>query len=108
MLRAIFSASMKKRTNKEKEEERQVKALSQIFESRGVKVRRENLSRGPSFRVRSGDCLLTGERVVFLDKRLPSDQQINVLIDQLSAHEIELNETELAEFPKTTQVLIQA
>lgn len=97
---------LKKKTQKEREEDQQIKQLASLFEKRGIKVRREKLSRGQSFRVKSGDCVYTEEKVLFLDKRLPSDQQINVLIDYIQDFSIKLEDSELESFPKPIQSMI--
>lgn len=91
---------------KVKREEQQVKSLSQAFERRGVTVRREKLSRGHSYRVKSGDCEFEGEKHVFLDRRLPTDQQILVLVDYLLDFNFGLDEEELDALSSSTRSLI--
>ena len=98
----------KKKTEAEKEELRQIKALIELFETKGITVRRENLSRVPSFKVKSGECLLTGENILFLDKRLPNDQQISVLVDYLFDSDIAMSPEEIQAFPKQLKSLIES
>ena len=71
------------KSKKDKELEEQFHGLAKVFEEKGIAVRREKLSRGPSFRVKSGECFLTGKKLLFVDKRLPVDQQISLLQDYL-------------------------
>ncbi len=91
-----------------KREEQQVKSLAQVFERRGVTVRREKLSRGHSYRVKSGDCQFEGEPHVFLDRRLPTEQQILVLVDYLLDFNFGLEQEELAALSASTRSLISS
>ncbi len=97
---------MKQRNAKEVEEERQLKQLASILEKHGVTVRRENLSRGSSFRVKSGGCYFSGEKILFLDKRLPLSQQKAVLIDHAVELELKLEATELEQLPTQIAALL--
>jgi hypothetical protein len=67
----------------ERECEHKIKKLINESSDLGVIVRREKLTRGPSFRVKSGNCLITGKRVVFIDRRLPVEQQLSILRDEI-------------------------
>jgi hypothetical protein len=80
------------RSVKESKDEERIKDLCRAFCRKGIKIRRENLTRGQSFRVRSGDCLFSGERVLFLDRRLPAEQQLSMLFDYIAGCEIDLDE----------------
>ena len=91
---------------REKETEDQVKALCKLFERKGIAVRREKLARGSAFRVKSGDCILTGHRYVFVDRRLPTDQQLNVLLDYLGDFKFEFSADDLKALPKAARDLI--
>ena len=84
----------RKKVEKALEIEREIKNLSKIIESKGVKVRREKLSRGHNFKVRSGNCVLTGQDHVFLDKRLPQEQQMMLLCEVLSQKELKISPEE--------------
>jgi hypothetical protein len=95
------------KTKKEKAAERQLRAITKIFSRIGISVRREKLSSGPSFRVKSGNCLVSGNPLIFIDRRLPSAQQLSVLIDYLVDLKIELNDDELELFDKKTQKLFK-
>ena len=91
----------------EKRDEQTIRRLQKIFRNHGITVRRENLSRGPSFRVRSGDCVLTGERFVFVDRRMPADQQLGTLLDQLVSYKLQLTEDELEDLPSTARAVLE-
>src|SRR5262245_15614802 len=90
----------------EKRDEQIIRRLQKVFRNHGIIVRRENLSRGPSFRVRSGDCLFTGERLVFIDRRLPADQQLSTLIDYIVSSDLKLSEEDLDSLPQGTRALL--
>ncbi|OVE80151.1 hypothetical protein BVY02_01270 [bacterium J17] len=85
----------KTKTKKEKQSEISVRRLVKALRNRGLEVRREPLSRGSNFRVKSGNCLLAGEKIVFVDRRLPAEQQISLLIDYVIDLDIELSEKEM-------------
>ena len=51
----------KLKTRKELTEERELSRLVSILRDRGIEVRREKLSRGYSYRVKSGDCIFSGD-----------------------------------------------
>lgn len=52
-----------------------LKLLIASLKERGWVVRREKLTRGPSYKVKSGFCKLFGVKVVFIDRQLPVSQQ---------------------------------
>lgn len=97
---------MKVKSAKEREEELQVKKLVELFNRRGWSVRREKLSRGSSFRVKSGNCLFSGQNLVFVDRRLPVQQQLSVLIDYALELDFKIAEDELAELSKPIAALL--
>ncbi|HQH27854.1 MAG TPA: hypothetical protein PLP17_10705 [Oligoflexia bacterium] len=86
--------TVRPRLNKELRDEEKIRHICRAFTKRGITVRRENLTRGLAFRVRSGDCLFSGERVVFVDRRLPIEQQLMMLSDYISDYHIDLDEDE--------------
>jgi len=56
-----------------------LKSLISTLLSKGIEVRRENLTRGNSFRVKSGLCVLDGGKKIFIDRRMPESEQIRFL-----------------------------
>ena len=76
--------------------ERSFRELSRFFTKRGVAVRRENLPRGHSFRAKSGNCELSGRNLIFVDKRLPIQQQLSVLSDYLLDLNLEITKEEIS------------
>jgi len=89
--RAKDSKEIMAKTKKELELEREIKNIGKLIESKGIRVRREKLSRGHNFKVRSGNCVLTGSDHIFIDKRLPQEQQMMLLIDVLNQGSIEIS-----------------
>ena len=75
---------------KEKQRLRDFRFLSELAQKRGISVRREKLSRGYSYRVKSGECVFGGENLVFVDRRLPIEQQLAILVDYLIDSNISL------------------
>jgi hypothetical protein len=95
-----------KKSNQDKEDERQLKILSGLFQRKGIEVRREKLARGAGFRVKSGNCLFSGDDLLFLDRRLPLKQQLSVMIDWLIEKDIELSDSEMEELPSSAKTLL--
>ena len=89
-----------------KEIEKEIQSLSKIIESKGIKVRREKLSRGHNFKVRSGNCVLTGQDHVFLDKRLPKEQQMLLLFEILSQKELKITPEDASILSDKTKSLL--
>ena len=61
-----------------------LKLLIESLKQLGWVVRREKLTRGPSYKVKSGFCKLFGAKVVFIDRQLPVPQQQAFLEEFLS------------------------
>jgi hypothetical protein len=59
--------------------------LCETITAMGVQVRREELKRGPCWKVQSGSCRLRTARFVFVDSRLAPDDQIRFLATQAAA-----------------------
>lgn len=87
------------------QEEQQVKILSLALTRAGYVVRREPLSRGSAFRVKSGTCAVAREKFVFIDKRLPLEQQVGLLMDYALELRVNIADTELAELSQANQSL---
>jgi len=66
------------------EDDTSLKLLIESLKKLGWVVRREKLTRGPSYKVKSGFCKLFGAKVVFIDRQLPVSQQQSFLEDFLS------------------------
>jgi hypothetical protein len=58
--------------------------LKAAAERIGVRVRAERLLREAGYHVRSGSCRLRGDAVLFLDRELPVDAQIELLVEELA------------------------
>ena len=96
------------KSERERQTEVQISVLAGLFEHRGIRVRREKLSRGQAFRVKSGQCMVSGERFVFVDRRLPHEQQVALLVDYLVDFGFELSQEEEARLSPKTQSLFRA
>lgn len=65
--------------------EANIRVLISDIEALGVQVRREELKRGLGFRVMSGRCRAFDKAMIFLDRRLSQDEQIDFLKTQAAA-----------------------
>ena len=63
--------------------------LKEVASRLGMQVREEVLLREVGYRVRSGACRVRGDDVVFLDRSLPADERVQVLLDALAGHDVE-------------------
>ena len=63
--------------------------LKEVAARLGVQVREEVLLREVGYRVRSGGCRVRGEDVIFLDRNLPPSERVQVLVEALSARDLE-------------------
>lgn len=94
-------AKRKKRSKNEEvvvttEDLQQIRHLTEVIERNGFHVRRENLTRGHSYRVKSGECVFSGSNIVFVDRRLPGKQQISVLLDFVVDQKLTLSADDLS------------
>jgi hypothetical protein len=60
------------------------KELTVILHSSGYTVRREKLKSGHGWRVLSGSCRSQASKLIFVDKRMSQDDQIEFLVARLS------------------------
>lgn len=82
-----------------KEKESLLRDLSGILSSSGYSVRREKLKQGHGWRAVSGSCRVLGDKMVFLDRRLPADEQIDFLIDRITTFGIQVPQEKASTFP---------
>ena len=101
----------KRRTNKapslalpkDPKKESILKALAGIIEKSGVSVRREELKRGPGWKATSGFCRHNESPVIFVDRLLPQDDQINFLLDKITELKISASSEESQGLPESIQ-----
>ena len=91
---------------RDKEDEKQLRSLVQTIQKRGYNVRRENLPRGHSYRVRSGSCFFSGEKLIFIDKRLPVSHQLSLLVGQVIERKLRLSDEELSGLKSNTRTVL--
>ena len=65
----------------DKKKEKLIRVLTKAAGEKGLEVRREHLSRGNSYRCKSGSCRVFGEKVFFLDRNLSLPQQESLLFE---------------------------
>jgi hypothetical protein len=88
---------------KDPKKEGVLKALAGIIEKAGVVVRREELKRGPGWKATSGFCRHNDSPIIFVDRLLPQDDQINFLLDKISELKIEASGQESEGLPESIQ-----
>jgi hypothetical protein len=63
--------------------------LKEVARRLGLQVRDEILLREVGYRVRSGLCRVRGEEVIFLDRSLPPEERVQVLLEGLAGRDVE-------------------
>ena len=72
---------------KDPEKESCFRELVDKLESAGFTVRREKLRQGPGWKVLSGTCRALNQKLIFVDPRMPQDDQILFLRAKVAALE---------------------
>lgn len=58
--------------------------LKAVAEKLGLQVREERLLRDVGYRVRSGRCRLREDEIIFLERGLPPQAHVEILVDELA------------------------
>lgn len=77
------------------EKEAELRGLTKTLKTKGIEVRRENLATGAAYRTKSGNCYCAGQDFIFVDRRLPVDQQVSLLVDYLLNSNLSFSQEEL-------------
>ncbi len=72
-----------KKSGESKEKENRIKELAGIIQEAGYQVRREQLKRGLDWKVMSGACRVGSDKLIFVDRRSPLEEQIAFLSAQV-------------------------
>jgi hypothetical protein len=56
--------------------ESQIKLLVAALATKGYTIRREKLKQGHGWKTVSGACRLSGDRILFVDRKMPLDEQL--------------------------------
>lgn len=87
-------------------EETLLRGLASQIEKSGIRVRREKLARGAAFRAKSGNCKFGADDLLFVDRRLPEDQQLSLLVDYVVENNIPLDQEVSSLLPDNYRRLI--
>jgi hypothetical protein len=63
--------------------------LKTAAEKLGLRVREEKLLREVGYRVRSGSCRVRDDQIIFIERGLPVESQIDLLVDELVEREVD-------------------
>jgi hypothetical protein len=66
------------------DQEKLLEELKQLAGQLGFEVRQEKLLREVGYHVRSGSCRVRDTNIILLDRTLPVNAQIDVLVEELS------------------------
>ena len=82
-----------------REKESLLNELACILNSSGFRVRREKLKQGHGWRAVSGSCRVMSDKMIFLDRRLPHDEQIDFLVDRIAESQIQISSEQIQALP---------
>ena len=80
-----------------------VKQLTAALGDHGILVRREELKRGPGWRAVSGMCRAKEQRIVFLDRHLPHQEQVAFLTSKISELRLSLAPERMDQLPESVK-----
>jgi len=66
--------------------------LKALAKQLGIRVREEKLLREVGYRVRGGSCRVHEQEMVFLDRDQPTAERIEILLDELTRHNVDIAE----------------
>ena len=89
------------------EKESIFKELIRIANSAGYQVRREKLKQGYGWKVISGFCRLEERKLIFVDQRLPQDEQIAFLVQRIKSAGILITAEMMGGLPPRIQKMLQ-
>ncbi len=95
MNKIIKKTKRNKAVVRDSKKESLIRDLSTELKAAGFVVRREKLKQGFGWKVMSGECMHTEQNMIFVDSRMPQDEQIAFLKQKI--HLISLNQGEPAE-----------
>lgn len=93
--------------SKDPRKESLFRGLSALCGQAGVLVRREKLKQGPGWKVVSGSCRMGEQRLIFVDPKLPQEEQILFLRARARQLGVELPET-LEQLPESRALAAEA
>lgn len=85
-----------------------LKALNELLLSAGYKVRREELKRGPGWKVVSGSCTAKGERLIFIDRHMTHDDQLAFLLNKVHQFGVAVPTECLSRIPERFRTALEA
>jgi len=85
-----------------------VKQLTVALGGHGITVRREELKRGPGWRAVSGMCRTREQRMLFLDRHMPHEDQIAFLTSKIAELKLELSPDCIGRLPERVRLLLAA
>jgi hypothetical protein len=68
------------------DQEKLLEELKNLAKQLGFEVRQEKLLREVGYHVRSGSCRVRDTNIILLDRTLPVNAQIDVLVEELSGN----------------------
>jgi|GEM_PF-1210030 len=82
------------------------KQLCLLLERAGVSVRREELKRGPGWKVVSGSCRALERKLVLMDRALTQDDQIAFLAAKVVEHQVPITSSDLEPFSNAVRSML--
>jgi len=73
--------------------ESHIKVLVAALATKGYAIRREKLKQGHGWKTVSGACRLSGDRILFVDRKMPLDEQLLFLSSIATQLNVKISET---------------
>ena len=85
---------------KDPEKERVFRLLVDILTASDYVVRREKLKQGLGWKAISGACQLESDKLIFVDRRMPQDDQIDFLVSKVQSLGLDASSASLQDLPE--------
>jgi len=72
-----------------------INELANVLTNAGYEVRREKLKQGYGWKVLSGACQLEQKELIFVDRKLPQEEQISFLIGKMLALQVPVKRSDI-------------
>lgn len=97
-----------RRQPRDAKKEASFRELVEILADAGYAVRREELRRGPGWRAVSGACRCEKDAIIFVDRRLSQDDQVEFLVMRIKELGLSVSIKPDSVLPQTLQRVLTA
>jgi hypothetical protein len=92
----------------DQEKEAVFRLLAGALTGAGYQVRREKLKQGHGWKAASGSCRSFGDRLVFVERRMSQDDQIEFLISAIQDLKLSMEDDQFKTLPESVRLRLAA